>query len=147
MAGNRRSPLQLWQKLGASWGVSNGLRGVCGKGCLLLGHLCLPQCSRSGSGEAWWAFFETRPKGEEACQPSTVGEEAWREGGAILPASWTLADTISTNQLTGVPTRANSISWSLSHSRWATYNFIFATSLGFLRPWNEKNKLLLAKRR
>ena len=59
-----------------------------------------------------------RPKGEGACQLSTVGEGAPGEGGADSPVSWSPADTRSANWHTGVPIMANSSSWSPSHSRW-----------------------------
>ena len=83
---------------------------------------------------AEWALFGMGPKGEGAHQTCTVGEEALGEGRANLPALWTLADTRSTSQLTGVSTIASSSCWSPSHCRQAAYCFISATSLSFLRP-------------
>ena len=90
------------------------------------------------------ALFGMGPNGEEAHWPSIVGKEALGEGGADPLALWTLADTRSTSWLAGVPTIASSSSWSPSHTRQATYIFILAA---YLRPWNEKNKMLLVRAR
>ena len=84
------------------------------------------------------ALFGAGPKGEGAHWPSTLGEGAPEGEGTDSLASWILTDMRLTNQFTGVPTIANTSSWSPSHSRWAPYLLSSAASLNFLWVCKEK---------
>ena len=101
-----------WQWIGGlpssadrSWELPKGLAMV-SEGLVGRGTFCEGTSSFLGASEvvvvgAQWALFGTGPKGEGACCPSTVGQEALGEGPTHL------ADTTFTYQYTGVPTIAN----------------------------------------
>ena len=107
-------PLQYHWKLRDSWGASNGLRGDCGKGCLL--QCCFPSFGASDIVVVGiqWALFEAGPKGVEAHQPSTLEKGSQRKEESSHHLHGPPADTRSTSWLSGVPNMANYSSWSLS---------------------------------
>ena len=101
-------PLQYHWKLRASQVAINGLRGTHGREHLLHCCLLLPWSHWCCGGGEWRATFRAGPKWGGAHCPSTLGEGAPEEGGADLPALWTLADMMPGNWFTGVPTMATS---------------------------------------
>ena len=66
-----------------------------------------------------WALFGACFKGQGAHGPCTLGVSPQNEEEPISLAFLTIAETRSTNWLTGVPTMGNYSCWSPSHSWWA----------------------------
>ena len=112
-------PLQCQWELRTSVWASSGFGEAHGKGHLLHCHLLtlwFHQCCGGGGTTSSLCGGAQRRGSTSALH---VGGRGLEEGGADSPALWTPVDMWSTNQLAGVPTMANSSSWSPSHSRCA----------------------------